>query len=54
MPPEGHGPHRYIFTLYALDSKLELKPGLSKKELLDAIDGHVLAETTLTGTYERK
>jgi Raf kinase inhibitor-like YbhB/YbcL family protein len=54
MPPEGHGPHRYIFTLYALDSKLDLKPGLSKQELLRAIDGHAVAETTLTGTYERK
>ncbi len=54
MPPKGHGPHRYIFTLYALDSKLDLKPGLSKKELLNAIDGHVLAETQLTGIYERK
>ncbi len=54
MPPEGHGPHRYIFTLYALDSKLDLKAGLSKDELLEAIEGHVLAETSLTGIYERK
>lgn len=54
MPPEGHGPHRYIFTLYALDSKLDLEAGLTKDELLKAIEGHLLAETRLTGIYERK
>jgi len=54
MPPEGHGPHRYIFSLYALDSKLDLKAGLTRDELLKAIEGHVLGETKLTGIYERK
>lgn len=52
-PPRGK-PHRYFFKLYALDSRLELKPGATKQELLDAMDGHVLAEARLIGTYQRK
>lgn len=52
-PPPAHGPHRYFFKLYALDTALTLKPGLSKDELLGAIRGHVLAEGQLLGTYDR-
>jgi Raf kinase inhibitor-like YbhB/YbcL family protein len=52
-PPRGK-PHRYFFRLYALDDVLSLAPGLSKKALLEAIDGHVLAEAELHGTYRRK
>jgi Raf kinase inhibitor-like YbhB/YbcL family protein len=52
-PPRGK-PHRYYFRLYALDDELSLAPGLSKKALLKAIDGHVLAEAELYGTYGRK
>jgi hypothetical protein len=33
---------------------LDLKPGLTKKELLKAMEGHVLAEGQLMGTYQRK
>ena len=44
MPPVGHGLHHYHFRLYALDRSLDLKPGLSKSELLEAMEGHVLAE----------
>jgi hypothetical protein len=51
-PPPGK-PHRYFFKLYALDAKPELKPGLTKKELLKAMEGHVLAEGQLMGTYQR-
>lgn len=51
-PPPGK-PHRYFFKLYALDTKPELKPGLTKEELLKAMDGHVLAEGQLMGTYQR-
>lgn len=53
MPPVGHGVHHYYFKLYALDAGLTLEPGLDKKALLDAIRGHVLAEGSLMGTYER-
>jgi Raf kinase inhibitor-like YbhB/YbcL family protein len=54
MPPPGHGVHRYFFRLYALDAPLGLKAGASKQEVLAAIEGHVLAEAELVGTYERK
>lgn len=52
-PPKGHGRHRYGFTLYALDTRLDLEPGASKEDVLAAMDGHVLATATLTGVYER-
>jgi len=52
-PPPGK-PHRYFFKIYALDTVLNLKPGLTKKELLQATNGHVLAEGQLTGTYQRR
>jgi Raf kinase inhibitor-like YbhB/YbcL family protein len=53
-PPPAHRPHRYFFKLYALDTALALKPGLSKDELLEAITGHVLAEGQLLGMYDRE
>jgi len=46
--------HRYYFKLYALDEPLNLAPGASKEELLASMEGHVLAEAELVGTYERK
>ncbi|HEY92894.1 MAG TPA: YbhB/YbcL family Raf kinase inhibitor-like protein [Dehalococcoidia bacterium] len=49
-PPPGR-PHRYCFTLYALDRVLDLKAGVSKKQVLDAMQGHILAQGKLTGTY---
>ena len=52
-PPPGK-PHRYFFKLYALDTMLDLKPGATKKDLLKAMEGHVLAEGQLMGTYQRK
>jgi Raf kinase inhibitor-like YbhB/YbcL family protein len=51
-PPPGK-PHRYYFTLYALDAQLALEPGLSKKNLLAALKGHLLADGQLMGTYQR-
>ena len=52
-PPPGK-PHRYFFKLYALDAATGLKPGATKKELLKAMEGHVLAEGQLMGTFQRK
>jgi hypothetical protein len=52
-PPPGHGVHHYHFRLYALDCELTVTPGLDKKTLLKAMDGHVLAEGELMGTYQR-
>ncbi len=52
-PPPGK-PHRYFFKLYALDTQLNLKPGLTKKELELATQKHVLGQAQLVGTYKRK
>ena len=51
-PPAGHL-HRYQLTIYALDKSLDLKGGASKKQVLDAMQGHILARGQLTGTYQR-
>jgi len=51
--PPG-GTHRYYFKLYALDKALDLKPGATKKELLKAMEGHILAEGQLMGRYKRR
>jgi Raf kinase inhibitor-like YbhB/YbcL family protein len=50
--PPG-GTHRYFFKLYALDTTLNLDSGITKAELLEAMEGHVLAEGQLMGTYSR-
>lgn len=52
-PPPGK-PHRYFFRLYALDTALNLSPGVNRSDLEAAIDGHVLAQGTVMGTYERR
>ncbi|WP_250122314.1 YbhB/YbcL family Raf kinase inhibitor-like protein [Chroococcidiopsis sp. CCMEE 29] len=52
-PPVGHGPHHYYFWLYALDKELDLKPGLNREQLLDAIAEHVIEQARLVGVYER-
>lgn len=51
-PPPGK-PHHYHFTVYALDVD-GLAAGLNKAQLLEAIDGHVVAKGELVATYERK
>lgn len=51
-PPRGH-PHRYFFKLYALDKKLDLRPGATRSQVLSAAAGHVLAESHLMGSYKR-
>jgi len=50
--PPG-GTHRYYFKLYALDTMLNLKPGATKEQLLQAMKGHVLEEAQLMGKYQR-
>ncbi|BCI71551.1 phosphatidylethanolamine-binding family protein [Sphingomonas sp. S17] len=54
-PPRGHGEHRYVFQLFALDAVVEIggeTPG--RGAMLDAMAGHVLAAGVLTGTYSRE
>jgi len=51
-PPQG-SPHRYFFKLYALDTLLQLQPGMTKAQLLKAMEGHILEQTELVGLYAR-
>ena len=54
MPPSGSGPHRYFFKVYALDQQLDLPASdATKKSLLTAMQGHILAQGHLVGTFER-
>jgi Raf kinase inhibitor-like YbhB/YbcL family protein len=53
-PPPGHGPHRYVFRLYALDAEPALAAGAAKTELEQVMEGHVLTIAELVGTYERE
>ncbi|MEV5830004.1 YbhB/YbcL family Raf kinase inhibitor-like protein [Spirillospora sp. NPDC052242] len=52
-PPPGGAPHRYVFTLHALDQPSGLTSGFSPDDLRDALRGKVVATGTLTGTYAR-
>ncbi len=51
-PPRGT--HRYFFKLYALDTTLSLDSGTAKDQLLQAMEGHILAQAELMGTYSRE
>jgi Raf kinase inhibitor-like YbhB/YbcL family protein len=50
-PPGGM--HRYFFRLYAVDLRLDLQPGATKEAVLAAVQGHVLGQAELMGTYTR-
>jgi Raf kinase inhibitor-like YbhB/YbcL family protein len=51
-PPAGT--HRYHFTLYALDTTLNLSDTPKKEQVLAAMEGHILSKVTLIGRYERR
>lgn len=51
-PPPGK-PHRYFFKLYAIDTKLDLKPGAGRQEVEKAMQGHTLGKAELMGRYQR-
>lgn len=51
-PPSGT--HRYYFRLYALDSMLSLAPGATKEQLLQAMQGHILAQAEWMGTFSAR
>lgn len=53
-PPPQDGPHRYSFRVYALDNWINLPEGVTREQLLDAMEGHILAQGELTGTYSRQ
>ena len=50
--PPG-GTHRYYFKLYALDTLLNLSPGSTKKQVLKAMENHIIGHVQLMGTYRR-
>ena len=50
-PPRGT--HRYYFKIYALDEKLDLPPLIRRDEFLEAIEGHILDQGELMGTFTR-
>ena len=51
-PPSG-SPHRYFFRVYALDTTIELDEGATKTQLLEAMQGKIIAQGELVGTYSR-
>lgn len=52
-PPAGDPPHRYHTQVFALDRELDLVAGSDREALLKAMQGHVLAEGVLIGTFQR-
>ncbi|MFD0986208.1 YbhB/YbcL family Raf kinase inhibitor-like protein [Methyloligella solikamskensis] len=51
--PPDEKPHRYYFQLFALDKTLDLGPGADREALMEAIEGHILAQDVLMGTFEK-
>lgn len=52
MPVRSHGPHSYVFQLFALDHRLDLPDKFALDDALRAMVGHVTARARLDGTYE--
>ena len=50
--PPG-GTHRYFFQVYALTKELDLEAGISKSELISAMEGNILSEGQIMGKYQR-
>lgn len=53
-PPPGHGDHRYVFQIYAVDCALGGLENPSKDKLKEAMTGHVIARGGLVGIYVRR
>jgi phosphatidylethanolamine-binding protein (PEBP) family uncharacterized protein len=52
-PIPGHGPHTYVFQLFALDVELDLPSPVSSTVLVEQMRGHLLGWGRLDGTYEQ-
>lgn len=52
MPIPSHGPHSYVFQLFAVDKRLDLPERLGLAAVVAAMTGHVLARGRLDGTFE--
>lgn len=51
-PPSGT--HRYFFKIYALNAEVGLQAGINKRQLLKAMEGHILGQGQLVGKYKRQ
>jgi Raf kinase inhibitor-like YbhB/YbcL family protein len=52
-PPVGNLNH-YDFAVFALDTELNLAPGLTRTQVLEAIEGHVIGRGNMVPTYRRQ
>ena len=50
-PPKGKS-HRYCFTIYALDCKINLKPSSTKRKVLKKANGHIIQQGEICGYFE--
>ncbi len=53
-PPPGHGAHRYFFTLYALDTTLDLPISTTREQLEKHMEAHILARAQIMGKFSRE
>lgn len=53
-PPKSHGPHRYYFNVYALDSELPLRKNITANDLKSLMKNHIISSGNLMGKYKRK
>jgi len=51
-PPSGT--HRYFFKIYALDTEIDLAAGANERQLLKAMEGHIIGQGQLIGKYKRQ
>lgn len=50
-PPPAHGTHHYFFHLFALDQSSGLPAGATEADVMAAIDGHIIEQARIVGTY---
>lgn len=50
-PPNGI--HEYVFTVYALSTELKLPSATGSKELLEAMDGHIISSASISGMFTK-
>ena len=53
-PPDGDGPHRYIFTLHALDEVLDLPDGAPPAAVRAGVTATSIGQARLSATYDRR
>jgi Raf kinase inhibitor-like YbhB/YbcL family protein len=52
-PPSGHGTHRYVFEVFALDARMKFETAPGRGKVLEWLRTHAIAKGMLTGLYER-